>query len=80
MLSHKAQTRPPGFLNFSSEKSRGVAGSRLSPRLGQCLTSKGFSHIGFIRINSTHYQSLTEDLLRIRGLTALGKEGSRGRR
>lgn len=38
-LSHEIQSGLPGFLN--SFWSLGVAGSRLSLRLGQCFMSKG---------------------------------------
>lgn len=44
--------------------------------LGQHLMSTGISCMDFISINSACYQSLTEDLLQVRGLSTVGKEGS----
>ena len=75
-LSHEVQNGPLCFLNSFSERSLGAAGSKLHPRLGQQFMSNGTRPMDLISINSACYQSLTEDLLRIRGLSALGKEGS----
>lgn len=42
LLSHEVQKGPPYFLNSFLKGNLGVPGSRLSPRLGQQFTSKGF--------------------------------------
>ena len=75
-LSHEVQNGHLCFLNSFSERSLGAAGSRLILRLGQQFMSNGTRPMDFISINSACSQSLTEDLLRIRGLSGLGKEGS----
>ena len=54
-LSHEVQNGPPCFLNSSSERSLGAAGSRLSPRLGQRFMANGISYMDFISIDLTCY-------------------------
>jgi len=40
-LSHEVQKGPPCFLNSFLERSLGVAGSSLSPRLGRQFMAEG---------------------------------------
>lgn len=64
---------PLCFLNSFSERGLDVAGSRLSLRIGQHFRPNGIRHVDFIGAVSACYQSLPEDAVRIRGLSALAR-------
>jgi len=50
-LSHEVQSRPPSFLNSSSKRSLGAAGSTPRTRLGQRFMSEGLEMWPLTRVN-----------------------------